>query len=40
MHLYLGQILSLFTYQLYFEVGHARNMWRTVELAPTIHFEA
>ena len=26
MHLYLGQILSLFTYQLYFEVGHARNI--------------
>ena len=35
MHLYLGQILSLFTYQLYFEVGHARNILRTVELAPT-----
>ena len=34
MHLYLGQILSLFTYQLYFEVGHvSRNLWRTVELA-------
>ena len=29
------KILSLFTYQLYFEVGHARNILRTVELAPT-----
>ena len=30
----MGQTLSLFTYELYFEVGHARNTLRTVQFPP------